>query len=148
MIQKILISVLTSIFLVSVSFADDIHPFSATCKDNKVEAYRYSTDITGKVTDDGWSKGEKFNTEWHFKYIGGNEILLDGKPFPITAISGPCLVFSDEEEAPLGVGIWVYAINLKLKRVVASQVQASHSIIDGIKARSVSFDCDFETNKN
>ncbi len=27
-------------------------------------------------------------------------------------------------EAPFGVGIWVYAINLKLKRIVAAQVEA------------------------
>ncbi len=143
MIQNILITVLASLLFVSVSFADDIHPFSATCKDKKVEAYRYSTDINGKVTYDEWSKGEKFNTEWHFKYIGGNEIFLDGKPFPIVAKSGPCLVFSDGGEAPFGVGIWVYAINLKLKRIVAAQVQASYGILDGIKTRSVCLDCDF-----
>jgi len=96
MSQNILISVLASIFFVSVSFAgnvDDIHPFSATCKDKKIEAYRYSTDMNGKVTYDEWSKGEKINSEWHFKYIGGNEILLDGKTFVITARSGSLFNF-------------------------------------------------------
>lgn len=146
MVQDILITVLISILFVNVSFADDIPPFSASCTDKMVKAYRYTTDVNGKVINDEWSEGEKFQSGWHFKYTGGDVILLDGKLFPIIAKSGPCLVFSDGNEAPFGVGIWVYAINLKLKRIVAAQVQAGHGIIDGIKTRSICLDCLFDNN--
>jgi len=144
MFVKISITALFAILFVSVSAADDLLPFSATCKDKQVEAYRYATDVNGKIINDEWSKGEKFQSKWHFKYTGGDVILLDGKPFPIIAKSGPCIIFSDGGEAPFGVGIWVYAINLKLKRIVAAQVQAGHGIIVGIKTRSVCLDCDFD----
>jgi len=50
-------------------------------------------------------------------------------------------------EAPLGVGIWVYAINLKLKKILAAQVQTGHGVFDVIKTRSVSFDCAFDFQK-
>lgn len=143
MAKSILITVLASILFASVSLADPLPPFSATCKDKQVKAYRYAVDVNGKVINDEWSEGEKFQSGWHFIYNGGNAILLDGKPFPIVGRSGPCLVFSDGGEAPFGVGIWVYAINLKLKKIVAAQVQTSHGILDGIKTRSVCLDCIF-----
>ncbi len=73
-------------------------------------------------------------------------MFLDGKPFPVTASSGPCLVFSDIGKGPLGVGIWVYAINVKLKKIVAAQVHASHSLSEEVKTRSVSLDCYFDVS--
>jgi hypothetical protein len=144
MIQKISFSILASVFLVTVSFADEIPPFSATCTDKMVKAYRYSIDVRGNTTYDGWSEGEKFQSGWHFRYNGGNIILLDDKPFPIIGRRGSCFVFYDGVEAPFGVGIWVYAINLKLKKIVAAQVQAGHGILDGIKTRSVCLGCTFK----
>ena len=144
MVQKLSMTILVSLLLVSLSSAEDLYPFTATCKDKQVIAYRYSIDVNGKVKDEEWSKGEKFTSKWNFKYTGGDTIMLDGKVFPIVSKSGPCLVFSDNTEPLFGIGIWVYAINLKLKKIVAAQVQTGNGIVNGIKTRSVCLDCVFD----
>lgn len=144
MVPKLSMTIIAFHLLVSISYAEDLYSFAATCKDKNVVAYRYSIDANGKVKEDKWSKGEKFTSKWNFKYKGGDTIILDGKVFPISSKSGPCLVFSDDTESLLGIGIWVYAINLKLKKIVAAQVQAGHGIINGVKTRSVCLDCVFD----
>jgi hypothetical protein len=124
--------------------ADEIRNFTARCKDKRVEAYRFSIGVDGKVSDDYWSRGEKFNSEWVFQYIGGNEIVLDNKSHSIIAKSGPCFSFAVFSQDPFGVSIWTYAINVGIKSVVAAQVQASIGIVDGTKTRAVELDCDFD----
>lgn len=129
----------------SFALADEPSPFIADCKAKQVIAYRYSTDLNGKIKTDKWSKGEKFEAGWHFFYSGGNTVKLDDVHLPILAKTGPCLIVAEPTEAPFGAGIWVYAINLKLRKIVAAQVQTNFGLIgDGVKTRSVSLDCDFK----
>jgi len=137
MIRKI-----SFLFLVFASLISN-----ATCKDKQVVAYRYETDVNGKVIADEWSEGEKFASKWHFLYASGSEVIVDGKRLPIVARNGPCLIVASPGEAPLGAGIWVYAINVKLRSIVASQVNAHIGFGTGIKTRSVCFDCNFQIHE-
>ncbi len=44
-------------------------PFTATCKDTGVHAFRYGVSRKGVVDGRGWSEGEKFlGGEWTFRW--------------------------------------------------------------------------------
>ncbi len=125
---------------------EGIQPFTAVCKDIETHAYRYSTDMDGKVYTNEFESGEKFGGDWKFNYTGGDHIIIDGNKAATiigTAASGTIILAIEGSGNVLSVGAWSYAIHLKLKRIVASQVHASSLIGDSVKARSVKLECDF-----
>jgi len=125
-----------------------IPAFSASCHDKTVWAYRYGVDVEGiPIRGDKWSTGEHFPDVWRFTYAGGNQVVIDGKPWPILVRNGPVLVIASPEEALLGASIWTYVIHLGLRMITAAQVHGDVSLTSGIKNRSVELACDFEVNK-
>ncbi len=127
-----------------------VPPFSATCSDVQVEAYRYETDINGKVITNHWSRGEKFSGgKWKFLYTGEDKVVVDGEPKQIVAAHGGSLLVASPLSAPFGAGVWVYAIHTKLRRIVAAQVHVSESkwLGGAIKTRSVQLEYDFSFDR-
>lgn len=140
----------TVILATNPRYVEAVPPFSATCSDVQVEAYRYETDTNGKVISNHWSRGEKFlGGKWKFLYAGEDKVVVDGEPRQIIAAQGGSLIVASPVSAPLGAGIWVYAIHTKLQRIVAAQVHVSESkwLGGAIKTRSVQFECDFSFHK-
>jgi hypothetical protein len=121
--------------------------FRAVCEDDKVIAFRYETDFSGKPSADGWSKGEKFlGNPWTFVYEGGDSMLINGKKAIVLGSNGPSVVAIEPGIAQAGAGVWSYVVHTDLNMIVAAQVNGfSHGkdSSNGIKTRSVSFKCNF-----
>ena len=120
--------------------------FTAVCKDIETHAYRYSTDMNGKVISNEFTSDEKFGSVWNFKYTGGDNLIIDGKKAVIIArtADGTILLAINGGANAGAVSAWSYAIHLKLKKIVASQVNAFTLLGDGVKARSVCLECEFK----
>lgn len=120
--------------------------FHAVCEDDKVVAFRYETDSSGKPSTYGWSEGEKFSGPWTFVYEGGDVMIIDGKEAIVVGSNGPSIVAIQPGIALAGAGIWSYVIHTDLNMIVAAQVNGfSHGkeSSNGVKTRSVSFKCTF-----
>lgn len=144
--MKTMLVIFFAVFSASIlAETESVKPFSAVCTDKHVAAYRYALDIEGKeVKGNGWSSGEKFiSGEWKILYSGGKYVTLDGKKIPIVARAGANLIFAKPGIALFGADIWSYAVNLKLKKVVAAQVHSFDGLGDGIKTRSIELKCKF-----
>ncbi len=128
------------------SKADDLsRPFTAECKATGVHAYRFEVTRSGTVTARGWDVGERFGRPWVFRWVPPDNLMLDGESLIIASKKDEVLSAIDQwTEAPLGVGVWSYAINVPLRSVVAAQVNAfSGAFGRGVKTRSVEFECSF-----
>ncbi len=116
----------------------------AVCEDDKVVAFRYETDFSGKPTTHGWSEREKFGGPWTFVYDGGDVMLIDGNEAIVVGSNGPSVVAILPGIALAGAGTWSYVIHTELQMVVAAQVNGfSQGKSNGVKTRSVSFQCTF-----
>ncbi len=121
-------------------------PFQGVCEADKVVAFRYETDFSGKPSRHGWSEGEKFSGPWTFLYEGGDTMLIDGKEAIVVGSNGPSVVAIRPGIALAGAGVWSYVIHTDLRMIVAAQVNGfSHGkeSSNGVKTRSVSFKCTF-----
>ena len=130
----------------SASKADDLsRPFTAECKATGVHAYRFEVTRSGTVTARGWNVGERFGRPWVFRWVPPDKLMLDGESLIIASKKDEVLSAIDQRtEAPLGVGVWSYGINVPLRSVVAAQVNAfSGALGRGVKTRSVEFECSF-----
>ena len=118
--------------------------FEAVCESDKVVAFRYETDFLGKPTMPGWSDNESYSGPWTFMYDGGDVMLIDGKQVIFVGSNGPSVVAVQPGIAAAGAGIWSYVIHTELQMVVAAQVNGfSLGKSNGVKTRSVSFQCTF-----
>ena len=122
--------------------------FKAECTDGSTHGFRAGTDINGMVMEGTWDTEERFNTTWTFEYDGAGLILIDGKPGR-TLAQHPGVMIVSERPGTNGTaaGIWTYAIQLGLKSIVASQVNAYGGFgpaMAGVKARSTNLDCSFD----
>jgi len=112
-------------------------PFHALCKDIEVQSFRDDTLLKPE-----WSTGEKFFTPWSFSYLGGNVIIVNGDELPILENRNNLLIAVGSGSNQIAVSLWAYAINIKMKSVVAAQVQASSdSLSAGVKTRAVELEC-------
>jgi len=143
LLSKLSFCLLLILPTISVAEVSSVKPFSAVCTDVHVAAYRYELDLEGKVTSDEWSEGEKFGSKWKIIYTGDDSVVVDDEKLPVVALNGPSIIFASPGNALFGAGIWVYAVNLKLKKIVAAQVNSHDGLGTGIKTRSVEFKCDF-----
>ena len=73
-------------------------------------------------------------------------MIIDGKSVEIVArtVDGTILLAIEGGANASAVSAWTYAIHLKLKKIVASQVNAYSLLGDGVKARSVCLECEFK----
>lgn len=137
-----------ALFAATQSKASDNPSFTAVCQDVVTHGYRDSTDIAGEPMGDSWSENEQFNSRWTFSYDGDRRVTIDGDPGHVLAAHPGVLIISD---APFsngyGAGIWVYALHIGMKKIVASQVHAHGGFEPedrGVKARSTELKCSFE----
>ncbi len=118
--------------------------FEAVCEADNVVVFRYETDFSGKPSTHGWSEGEKFGGPWTFVYDGGDVMLIDGKEVIVLGSNGPSVVAIQPGIALSGAGTWSYVIHTELQMVVAAQVNGfTQGKANGVKTRSVSFQCNF-----
>ena len=147
MLTRCIIAFCTVLALVSgASKAYDLsRPFTAECKSTGVHAYRFNVTRDGTVVGRGWEVGERFHTPWVFRWIPPDKLMLDGESLIIVAKKDEILAaISQRTEAPLGVGVWSYAINVPLESVVGAQVNADSGPFGrGVKLRSVEMECSF-----
>jgi hypothetical protein len=131
-------------------YAVDNPKFIATCKDVMTHGYRLGTDIAGIPMEETWSTDEHFNLTWIFQYEGGDYIFIDGKRGRVLAHHPGVLIVSDMPSSnEVGASVWIYAIQLGMRKIVASQVNAYggfESPMRGVKARSTNLACQFEFN--
>jgi len=97
-----------------------------------------------------WTTDEHFNSSWSFKYDGNGHIVIDGKRGRVLA-QNPGVLIVSEIPATNGIAasVWVYAIQIGMGEVVASEVNAYGGFKredQGVKVRSTQFDCKFDTN--
>jgi hypothetical protein len=122
--------------------------FVATCTDVSTHGYRAGTDISGVPFEEPWSTDERFNATWTFQFDGGDQILIDGQRGHLLAQHPGVLILSDVPGSNgIGAGVWTFAIQLGMQKVVASQVNAYGSFDPpdrGVKARSTNLTCRFE----
>ena len=133
MVKKLFLSLF--LILISTCAYANKYPFSLTCKDKKTYGYRDDEGLTPSWSD------EKFNSSWSFSYSGkGDLIQLDKKKVPAFFVNDTVIVLEYASNG-MSQSIWVYAINLKSSKVVASQVNAYNVMGAGVKARSVELSC-------
>jgi hypothetical protein len=124
-------------------------PFVAICKDINTYAYRSSTDIHGNMLGDNWSTEEHFYSTWSFSHSSEGVITVNGEQaMKVAEHKGVVIVSENPFSNGIGAGIWVYAIQLGLQKIVGSEVYAKggFSIAGsiGVKTRLTSFDCQFD----
>ena len=139
------------LFAAQTAGAGENPRFSATCTDVATHAYRAGTDIWGKSMQETWStNNERFYATWKFEYDGKGHIFINGKEGRVLAQHPGVLIVSEVPRSNgVGAGVWTYAIQLGMKKVVASQVNANGGFEPqsrGVKARSTNFDCQFDIN--
>jgi hypothetical protein len=83
-----------------------------------------------------------------FQYDGGDQIFIDGKRGRVLTQHPGVLILSDVSSSNgIGAGVWTYAVQLGMQKIVASQVNA-HGGLDrpmrGVKARSTNLICEFK----
>ena len=141
---------ITILFAAQIVSAGEDPKFSATCTDVTTHGYRAGNDLLGKPMKETWSTDERFNSTWRFEYDGKGHILIDGKEGRLLAQHPGVLIISDVPVSTgIGAGIWTYAIQLGMKKIVASQVNAHGGYMpqmQGVKARSTNLDCQFNVN--
>ena len=126
------------------SAADEAASFTAVCTAQNVHGYRSSYALDGSRMEPEWSEGEKFfKPDWSFSYSGGDKISIAGIERPVVAFSPELLFASEYAEALAGASLWSYVINLKMKEIIAAEVQGGELVALSIKGRLVSFDCKF-----
>jgi hypothetical protein len=134
--------------LASNCFAESINaPFSAVCEDVVTHGYRSHTDLSGNPIPDSWTTDEHFYSKWKFIYAGGKNILIDGKPGVILLQLPQMIIAAKLAIGPRALSAWVYAINLRLKKIVGAEANAYTGDPgggDGVKARAVEFKCRFD----
>jgi len=122
--------------------------FTAICTDVVTHGYRASTDISGVPMKETWSTDERFDSAWTFQYDGGDQIIIDGRKGRLLAQHPGVLIASNEPSSTgWAAGVWTYAIQLSMQRVVASEVNAYGGFeqpIKGVRARSINLSCRFE----
>lgn len=131
--------------------------FIATCYAGETRRYDYFTDYNGNVVAEEWSENEKFLNKdaWEiFSYESGDNFVSLFKAnakASIVARYGYLIIASDPFEALGGVGVWSYAINLHLDKIVATSthtegmsLQKKDKAATGLKARIVQLQCEFE----
>jgi hypothetical protein len=130
------------LLLVTPSVAQEYIGFSAICTTDESRRYDSAYAYDGSRLEPEWSENENFYTpDWAFSYKGGDTIEIAGKEYT-ALLFGPELIFAVEPSVgSVGVSLWTYAINLKMKEIVATQVNSSIGAAPLIKARIVTFDC-------
>jgi hypothetical protein len=133
--------------------ASTIPSFVATCDAKVTHTVRTVTDLTGKtMMTDEWTTNEKFQFPGPhfetFKYTRGQDFILiqtNNKRLPIVGYHDGGIVVTD---AYVGEGqafsVWTFAINLTLRRIIATQVNSWTNFGNGVKGRVVQLDCVFE----
>ena len=120
--------------------------FTAVCKADGVHGYRHSTDTNGKLMPVEWSDDESFFDDWTFVYDGSDTLTLDGKEI-VLLTKGQLIFAVDAATSEIAGSVWSYALNLDINEIVATQVNAFNSYVVGVKARVVSFNCEFMEHK-
>ena len=97
---------------------------------------------------DEWSTDETFpGDHWEtFKYTQGQDFVIlqkTNKRLPIVASYEGGIVIVEVSVGASAVSVWSYAINLKMQRIVASQVNSYAVFGTGIKGRVVQLECTF-----
>ena len=133
------------------AFASSVLPsFTAVCDDKNTHSFRSGIDLLGKMLPDNWSaEYDEFpGPIWEtFKYMQGQNFLLlerANKRLPITAYHDGGMVVVDVAATADAVSVWTYAINVKIKRIVASQVNSFAALGTGVKGRVVELECAFQ----
>jgi len=95
-----------------------------------------------------WPTDERFDSTWMFQYDGGDQIIIDGKKGRLLAQHPGVLIVSNVPSSTgWAAGVWTYAIQFSMQRVVASEVNAYGGLelpIKGVRARSINLSCRFE----
>jgi hypothetical protein len=136
------------VLVAQMAWATDNPKFLATCRDETTHGYRAETDISGNPMEEAWTTNERFDSAWTFQYDGGGQILIDGKRGRVLAQHPGVLILSDVPFSNgIGAGVWTYAVQLGIQKIVASQVNAHGGLdrsIHGVKARSTNLACEFQ----
>ena len=150
---NIFISSILMLMVVCNSFASPVKvnpPFSATCEDVVIHAYREGTDMLGKPMIESWTTNEHLDDQWRFIYTGGKSIIMDGKKLNIIVQHPGVIIVGSSSTNGYASSLWTYAIHLGLKKVVGSEVNAFGTYDDkglGVKARAINMKCEFEIHK-
>ena len=116
-------------------------PFNFTCKPVDGHAFRSNEDINGNKMPDEWTR-ETGLPEIRISYPGsGDTALIDGKQ-NMAIVEGTNIIILEYASNGQSQSLWSYAVNLKLREVVAAQVNTSFVFgMAGLKARAVQLRC-------
>ncbi len=150
MCAKTLLNIAIILVITTAAYsATEPRSFNATCIDKQTHGYRANTDLTGeRMLPDTWSTDEKF-IGGHFetfRYISGqNSVHLTKRNLnaPIVAKTSNTIIFVDVHQAETAISLWSYAVNLRIKKIVGTQVNAFENFGTGLKARVVELQCEF-----
>ena len=138
-------AMIVALFLISdASFAQDEGPpgFTAICTIDESRRYDSGYRYDGSRMEPEWSENENFATpDWAFSYKGGNKIEIAGNEHTAMPFSKDLLFAIEPAEGPIGASFWMYAINLQMKEIVATELNSSIGAGPQIKARIVTFKC-------
>lgn len=138
--------VLLGLFISGPAFAAG--GFSAVCTDQITHAYRADGPVGSRPASAYWSTGERFlgGPFLNISYQDGAKTIKDnlsGKELAIIAKSGNLLIFGDASSSSTAISIWVYGINLNIKKITASQTNVFDVMSAGVMARTVELECEF-----
>ena len=114
--------------------------FKFQCNDKKTVGYRMDKS-SGQVLSDKWGE-ESFGSTWNFEYDGvSKEVLIDGKP-NFAFFGEDTVIILEYANNGIAQSLWTYAVQLKMDKVVASQVNAAEGMgRSTIKSRVVELNC-------
>ena len=127
------------VFLSSLASANEA--FNFTCKPVDGYAFRSDEDINGNKMPNEWTKETGLPTI-NIAYPGSGEYaLIDGKRHMAIA-EGTNVIVLEYASNGQSQSLWSYAVNLKLREVVAAQVNTSFVFgMGGLKTRAIQLRC-------
>jgi len=142
-LNKLSFAILLLCFSVSVN-AQSGDGFTAICEADGVHAYRSYTDISGKMLEPEWTTEERFyNSAWSF-HFDGDEFTVSGKPASVLFNNENKMIVLEGGDSQEAATYYLYAINLDIKEITASEANVYDVLSSGIKARIINFSCSFD----
>lgn len=123
-----------------------VQPFSATCEEASARTFIESTDFEGAHTPGTWSHQGTTAREWHFKYEGGRQLVVDGENVQIIASHDGVLLAATYGSTGLGTNGWLYAVHRGLNKIVATTAGGYggyDAVGSGVVISSIELRCTF-----
>ena len=91
-----------------------------------------------------WTTEERFgNSVWSF-HFDGDEFTVSGERARVLYNNKNKIIVLEGSDTLDAATYYLYAINLNIKEITASEANVYDDLASGIKARIINFDCSFD----